>query len=89
VLFFTDTDIGKKYHIGGRYIGWTDNRYASIIYIYQKELDGELDGDGRRWFVAMNTGTSTMHNHALSSEWKINPRVLADISNAVSQNLQS
>jgi len=28
---------------------------------------------------------STMHNHELPSEWKINPRLLADISNAVSQ----
>jgi len=36
-----------------------------IVYIYPKELDG----DGRRWFVAMNTGTgSTMHNHALPSD---------------------
>ena len=36
----------------------------------------------------MNTGTGNlMHNHAPPSEWKISPRVLADISNAVSQNL--
>ena len=55
-----------------------------IVYIYPKQLDG----DGRRWFVAMNTGTSnTMHNHAAPSVWKISPRVLADISNAVSHNL--
>ena len=27
-----------------------------------------------------------MHNHDLPSEWKIAPRILADISNAVSQN---
>ena len=26
-----------------------------IVYIYPKELDG----DGRRWFVAMNTGTGS------------------------------
>jgi len=31
MLFFTDTDIGKKYHIGGRYIGWTNNRYTSTF----------------------------------------------------------
>jgi len=55
-----------------------------IVYIYPKELNR----DSRRWFVAMNTGTGNlMHNHAPPSEWKISPRVLADISNAVSHNL--
>ena len=54
-----------------------------IVYIHPKELNG----DGRCWFVTMNTGTgSTMQNHDLPSERKIAPRVLADISNAVSQN---
>jgi len=36
----------------------------------------------------MNTETGNrMHNHAPPTEWKISPRVLADISNAVSHNL--
>jgi len=29
LLICTDTDIGKKYYIGGQYIGWTDYWYTS------------------------------------------------------------
>ena len=55
-----------------------------IVYVYPKEPEN----DGRRWFVALNTGSgSTIHNHSPPSEWKLCPRVLADISNAVSRNI--
>ena len=36
----------------------------------------------------MNTGSgSSMHNHSPPSEWKVCPRVLLDISNAVSRSI--
>ena len=55
-----------------------------IVFIYPKELQN----DGRRWFIAMNTGSgSSMHNHSPPSEWKVCPRVLLDISNAVSHSI--
>ena len=55
-----------------------------IVYIYPKELQS----DDRRWFIAMNTGSgNSMHNHSAPSEWKVCPRVLSDISNAVSRNI--
>lgn len=52
-----------------------------IAYIYPKDIE-----DGRCWFVAINTDSSGgIHNHP-PSEWKIVPKVLSDISNAVSRN---
>ena len=54
-----------------------------IAYIYPKDIDN----DGRRWFVALNTGSgSSIHNHPAPSEWRVPPKVLCDISNAVSRN---
>ena len=52
-----------------------------IAYIYPKDVEH----DGRHWFVALNTGSgSSIHNHPLLSEWRMSPKVLSDISNAVS-----
>ena len=54
-----------------------------IAYIYPKDVKN----DGRRWFIALNTGNgNSIHNHSLPSEWKVSPKVLTDISNAVTQN---
>ena len=54
-----------------------------VAYIYPKDIDN----DGRRWFVALNTGSgSSIHNHPAPSEWRVPPKVLCDISNAVSRN---
>jgi len=54
-----------------------------FVYVYPKHTEG----DGRRWFIAINTESSgKMHNHMAPSEWKISPKVLSDISNIVSKN---
>jgi len=54
-----------------------------IAYIYPKDAEK----DNRRWFVALNSGSSNgIHNHPSPSEWKVLPKVLSDISNAVSRN---
>ena len=54
-----------------------------IAYIYPKDIEN----DGRRWFIALNTGSgSSIHNHPSPSEWRVSPKVLSDISNAVSRN---
>jgi len=38
--------------------------------------------------MALCTQNSEMHNHLPPSEWKITPKVLSDISNAISRNSQ-
>ena len=54
-----------------------------MVYVYPEEPHR----DGRRWFMVLNSQSSLqMHNHPPPSEWKISPRVLNDISNAVSRN---
>lgn len=56
-----------------------------LVYLYPKQPKT----DGRRWFIALNTDDSAeMHNHPPPSEWKISPKVNADITNAVSKNTQ-
>jgi len=54
-----------------------------VAYIYPKNIEQ----DGRRWFIALNSGSSGgIHNHPPPSEWKVLPKVLSDISNAISRN---
>ena len=55
-----------------------------IAYLYPEDFEN----DNRRWFMALCSQNSEMHNHPPPSEWKITPRVLSDISNAISQNSQ-
>ena len=54
-----------------------------IVYIYPKDVMN----NGRCWFLALSTSNgNSIHNHSLPSEWKVSPKVLTDISNAVTQN---
>lgn len=54
-----------------------------IAYIYPIDIEH----DGRHWFIALNTGSgSSIHNHPSPSKWRVSPKVLSDISNAVSRN---
>lgn len=54
-----------------------------IAYIYPKNVEH----DARCWFIALNTGSgSSIHNQLSPSKWRVSPKVLSDISNAVSRN---
>ena len=71
----------KEHHSKGLHA--TGPCSCHIAYIYPKNAKC----DGRRWFIALNTDNgSSIHNHSLPSEWKVCPKVLTDISNAVTQN---